>query len=157
MVRAYHKLYGIKSCCLRFFTVYGPWGRPDMAYYSFTEKISDGEPIDLFQNDTQRDFTYIDDIIEAISRLTQKEFDFEIVNLGNSRPERLDKFVEILEKCIGKKAKIKIKQLPPGDIKATWADISKAKKLLNWQPKINIEKGLKEFVNWYKQHSHYSN
>jgi len=151
MVRAYHNLYGIKSCCLRFFTVYGPWGRPDMAYYFFTKKILKGEVIELFQNDTQRDFTYVDDIVEAICRLVKKEFKFEIINLGNSRPERLDKFVGILEKCIGKKAKIKIKQLPPGDIKATYADISKAKKLLNWQPKINIEKGLKEFVNWYKK------
>lgn len=155
MVGAYHKLYGIKSCSLRFFTVYGPWGRPDMAYYTFTKKISAGEPIDLFQNGTQRDFTYIDDIVEAISRLVQKEFDFEIINLGNSRPERLDKFVEILEKCIGKKAEIKLKKLPPGDIKATYADISKAKKLLGWKPKTNIEEGLKEFVDWYKQHSHY--
>ena len=153
MVRAYYRLYGIKSCCLRFFTAYGPWGRPDMAYYSFTKKISSGEPIDLFQNNTQRDFTYIDDIVEAIDRLVQKEFDFEIINLGNSRPERLDKFVGILEKCIGKKAKVKIKELPPGDIKATYADISKTKKLLFWHPKINIEEGLKNFVNWYKTFS----
>lgn len=151
MIKSYNHLYGIKSVCLRLFTVYGPWGRPDMAYWSFTKSLMKNKTIGLFEKDTQRDFTYIDDIVDGIIKSLKLSFDFEIINLGNSKPVRLDYFIKILEKKTGKKAKIKIKKLPIQDVKITYADISKAKKLLGWEPKTNIEKGLNNFVGWYKK------
>ncbi len=151
MIKAYHYLYGIKSCCLRLFTVYGPWGRPDMAYFIFTKALLENKPLTVFQKETARDFTYIDDIIKGITAAMKKDFNFEIINLGNSHPITLAQLITRLEKETGKKAKIKIKPLPPGDVKKTYADINYAKKKLGWRPKTKIEKGLKNFVVWYRK------
>lgn len=151
MVKSYHHLYGIKTCCLRLFTVYGPWGRPDMAYFLFTKALLENKPLYVFQEDTQRDFTYIDDITDGITASIDKDFGFEIINLGNSKPVNLAHLISCLEKETGKKAKIKIEKLPPGDVKKTFADISLAKKFLGWEPKTSIEEGLRNFVSWYKK------
>ena len=151
MFKAYHHLFKIPSVILRFFTVYGPWGRPDMAIYSFTEKIIKGGKIEVYGLDTKRDFTYIDDIVEGIFKALQKKLNWEIINLGNSQPVELKKLIDKLEELIGKKAKVMILPLPAGDVRTTYADISKAKKLLNWQPKTNFSQGLKYFTDWYKK------
>jgi UDP-glucuronate 4-epimerase len=153
MAYSYHYLYKIPTCGLRFFTVYGPWGRPDMAYFKFTDKIIKGEKIDVYNHGKmKRDFTYIDDIIKGVISSLEKSFNFEIFNLGNNKPENLLKFIEILEKKIGKKANKKMLPMQSGDMENTYADISKSKKLLGFQPKIDIEDGLGKFIEWYKNY-----
>ncbi|MGI5828343.1 MAG: GDP-mannose 4,6-dehydratase [Patescibacteria group bacterium] len=147
----YAHLYKIKTTCLRFFTVYGPKGRPDMAPYLFTEAALSGRPITRFGDGaTKRDYTYIDDIVEGVFKAIEKPFDFEIINLGNNKPITLNKFIEILEKATERKINLMTLPIQPGDVNQTYADIEKAKKLLNWQPKIPLEEGLKQFVSWYK-------
>lgn len=153
MAHAYHHLYGIKMAGLRFFTVYGPWGRPDMAAFLFAEAIRQGKPIKVFNyGKMKRDFTYIDDIIDGVIASIEKEIDFEIFNLGNNKQENLEDFISIIENRIGKKAKKKYLPIQPGDAPATWANINKAKKILGYKPKIKIEEGLKNFVEWYKEY-----
>lgn len=151
MAFAYHQIYGIKATGLRFFTVYGPYGRPDMAYYSFAKAISQGTPIKLFNyGNMQRDFTYVDDIVNGVIAAIDLEADFEIFNLGNNRPEELLKLIEIIEKRLGKKALIEKLPMQPGEIQTTFADISKAQKLLKFQPKTSLEKGMEHFLNWFE-------
>lgn len=146
----YHRLYKIPITCLRLFTVYGPWGRPDMAPYKFTDAIYQGKVIEKFgRGDTERDYTYIDDIVEGIISSTQKIFDFEIINLGNSSPCRLNQFIKIIEGVVGKKAKIKEKPKQTGDVEKTYANIKKATLLLNWKPKTSLEEGITKFFQWY--------
>ena len=146
----YSKLYGIDVVILRFFTVYGPRGRPDMAPYIFVKNILEGKKIKMFgSGDSKRDYTYVDDVIEGIVAAMNKGFKFEIINLGDSKPVLLKDFIALIEKITGKKAIIEQVEEQKGDIKATWADISKAKKLLNYEPKVSIEKGMKRFVAWY--------
>ncbi|MEW6087369.1 MAG: GDP-mannose 4,6-dehydratase [bacterium] len=146
---AYHYLYGVDITILRYFTVYGPAGRPDMSIFRFIKWIDEGKPLELFGNGTQsRDFTYIDDIAGGTMDAL-KMTDFGIVNLGGNDPYKLSYVIKLIEKYLNKKAKIKKLPFHKADIKATWADISKAKKLLNWKPGVKLEEGIKRTVNWY--------
>jgi UDP-glucuronate 4-epimerase len=151
LAHTYHSLYGIQVSCLRFFTVYGPWSRPDMAMLSFAEKIQAGEPIDIYNNGNhRRDFTYIDDIVEGFVLALQKSFDFEIFNLGNGKPTALLDFVTVLERELGVEAKKNLRPMQPGDVYETYADISKAKDMLGYAPKTDFETGVRMFVEWFK-------
>ncbi|CRX38751.1 NAD-dependent epimerase/dehydratase family protein [Estrella lausannensis] len=153
MARTYHHLYGISAIGLRFFTVYGPFGRPDMAYYSFTDKIVKGIPIDVFGEDQMRDFTYIDDIIEGVIKAMDLPGGFEIFNLGNHRPVALMRFIQILESAVGQKAKIRVTSPQKGDVKETYASIEKSHQLLQFEPKTNLEEGIPLFVDWYRKYN----
>lgn len=146
----YHHLYGIKTACLRFFTVYGPRQRPEMAIHLFTERIYCGEVISMFAaGQSQRDYTYIDDIIDGIMATRKADYAYEIINLGRSDTVVLSRLVEKLEVLIGRKAKIIQKPTQPGDVDRTFADITKARRLLGFEPKISIDDGLRLFVDWY--------
>lgn len=152
LCHTYHHLYKMKITCLRFFTVYGPRGRPDMAPYLFTDLISKGKPIHKFgDGTTQRDYTYIADIVKGVIVAIDRELDFEIINLGNNKPVMLNDFIQVIEKTTGKKAIIKEMPMQPGDVDITYADISKASKLLGYKPETSIEEGMKKFVEWYKE------
>ncbi len=152
MAFCYHHLYGIPVTGLRFFTVYGPWGRPDMAYFSFTKAILENKPIELFNHGAmQRDFTYIDDVVAGTAAALDLEAPHEIFNLGNHRPEKLSHFVEILEKLLNKKAHTTLVPMQPGDIEITYADIEKSRSFLGYIPKTSLEQGLKYFTVWYKR------
>jgi len=153
LVHAYHKLYGIKAVGLRFFTVYGPYGRPDMAPYKFTDLISKGKTIDVYNHGKMsRDFTYISDIVDGIVSAWEKDFDFEIFNIGNSKTVELNYFIECIEKELGKKANKNMMPLQKGDMLKTFADITKSKKQLGYNPKVSIEEGIKKTVEWYKEY-----
>ena len=155
LARTYHHLYGLRIVTLRFFTVYGPWGRPDMAYFKFADLIRAQKPIDIYNNGKmKRDFTYIDDVVQGVAAALEKELDFEIINLGNDQPEELGKFVKLLEEYLGQEAQKNYLPLQPGDVLSTWADIGKARKLLNYDPRTSIEEGLKKFVDWHNTFSH---
>lgn len=150
MAQTYHHLYHFPIVGLRYFTVYGPWGRPDMAYYSFTESILKGKPISVFNNgNMRRDFTYIDDIVEGTAAALDFEGDFEIFNLGHRKAERLMKMIHCLEDLLQKKATILFKPMQLGDVQETYADIDKAKKFLGFNPQTPLETGLDRFVQWY--------
>lgn len=150
---AYHHLHGLKVVALRFFTAYGPWGRPDMAYFKFANLITSGKPIDIYNfGKMKRDFTYIDDIIDGIMAVIKKNFDYEVFNLGNNKTVELEKFIGLLENNLGIKAKRNYLGNNPTELIATWANISRAKKMLGYKPKISIEEGLKKFVDWYKDY-----
>jgi UDP-glucuronate 4-epimerase len=150
---SYHHLYNIPMVGLRFFTVYGPWGRPDMAYFKFTDKIVNGEYIDVYNHgDIKRDFTYIDDIVDGVISALNKSFDFEIFNLGNNKPVNLLEFINILEEKLEKKIDKNMLPMQPGDMKETYADISKSIRLLGFEPKTSIREGLSRFVEWYKKY-----
>jgi UDP-glucuronate 4-epimerase len=149
----YHHLYNINCICLRFFTVYGPWGRPDMALFKFTRNILLGRPIEVYNYGRMaRDFTYIDDIIDGIVATLDKNFSYEIFNLGNSHPEKLGDFISLVEKQTGKKAVQTKMPMQMGDVKATWADIKKAGKILAYKPKVRIGEGIGKFIEWYKEY-----
>jgi len=151
IARAYSHLHGLKTIGLRFFTVYGPWGRPDMAYFKFSNLITQGKPIDIYNfGKMRRDFTYIDDIVEGIIAAIKKDFDYEIFNLGNSQTVELEKFISILEQNLNQKAERNYLGVNLTEMSRTWADISKAKKMLGFEPKTSVEEGLKKFVEWYK-------
>lgn len=155
IARVYHKLYGLRFIGLRFFTVYGPWGRPDMALFKFTKNILADEPIEVYnRGNLARDFTYIDDIVDGVIASIKKvtNIDFAVLNLGNNQPERLTGFIKILEKQLGKKARQKLLPMQSGDVLKTYADIRKAKKLLGYQPKYSLENGVKKFIEWYKKY-----
>lgn len=152
MCRTYNCLYKIPIACLRFFTVYGPRNRPDMALHKFTKCIIDGKELQMFGNgDSSRDYTYIEDIVQGILASLDKKFDFEIFNLGNSKPVKLRAFIAAIEKAAGKKALIRRMPEQQGDVDVTFADISKAKKLLGYKPEVGIEEGVKRYVAWYKK------
>lgn len=154
MAYSYHHLFGIRSAGLRFFTVYGPWGRPDMAYYSFTQAILEGKPIHLFNNgNMSRDFTYIDDVVRGTLAALDLEFDCELFNLGNNRPTPLLTFVSLLETILGKKAITILDGPSPGEVETTYADISESQKRLNFHPSTPLEQGLSHFISWYKQYT----
>ena len=149
----YHHLYKINCTGLRFFTVYGEFGRPDMAYFKFTKAILEDKPIDIYNyGKMKRDFTYISDIVQAVLAAIDNPFPYEIINLGNNKPIELSYFIECIEKALGKKAKKNMKPMQPGDVFITYADIRKAEKLLNYKPKVKIEDGIKRFVKWYKEY-----
>lgn len=150
MAFSYHHLYQIPMTGLRFFTVYGPWGRPDMAYYSFAEAIYSGKPIPLFNHGKmERDFTYIDDIVEGILAAVDLEGGAEIFNLGNHHPETLNTFVSLLEHYIGKQAIVEFLPMQPGDVPITYADIELSQKRLGFTPKTSLAEGLEKFVAWF--------
>ncbi|WP_025322820.1 NAD-dependent epimerase [Deferrisoma camini] len=150
MAHTYHHLYGIPATGLRFFTVYGPWGRPDMALFKFTQKILTGEPIDVYNHgDMERDFTYIDDIVRGVVAAIDRPLGFEVVNLGNHRPVRLERFIAVLEDALGRKARRNYLPMQPGDVPRTYADVSRAKELWGWEPTTPIEVGIPRFVEWY--------
>ena len=149
----YYYLYHLNITCLRFFTVYGPAGRPDMAPYKFTKAILKGEEILMFgDGSSQRNYTYIDDIIEGVYSAFGKNFGYEIINLGGSQLISLKDFISIIENISGRKAKIKQVGEQAGDMPITSADISKAKQLLNYHPKTDIEKGMAIFIKWFKKY-----
>lgn len=144
-------LYGMNVVCLRFFTVYGPAGRPDMAPYLFTEAILKDQPITVFgDGSSQRDYTYIDDIISGVEAAIDLEAGYQVLNLGNNTPIKLSEFLKTLQDITGKKAKLLAQPMPPGDVFQTYADISKAKQLLDYQPKTSFRDGLAKFVEWFK-------
>ena len=149
---SYSHLFNLPCSGLRFFTVYGPWGRPDMALFIFTRSIIENRPIDIFNNgEMRRNFTYIDDIIDGIIRVIDTPRDYEIYNIGNSRAENLIDFIDRIEKCLGQKAIRNYLPMQPGDVKVTVADIQKIRKLGD-EPKTNIAKGIEQFVTWYKNY-----
>jgi len=148
----YHHLFGLNCTGLRFFTVYGPYGRPDMSYFKFTDLICQGKPIDVYNyGKMRRDFTYIDDIVAGIIASLEKSYPYEIFNLGNNKSTELEYFIEVLEKELGVKVKKNYLPMQPGDVLETFANIEHSKKMLGYEPKTGIEKGLKKFVMWYKE------
>jgi UDP-glucuronate 4-epimerase len=150
IAHSYHHLYGISVTGLRFFTVYGPWGRPDMAYFSFTKAISEGKPIQLFNGGKmQRDFTYIDDIVQGAASAIDLGASREIFNLGNHHPESVFDLVKIIEGKTGKRAKIELLPDQVGEIPITYADISKSKKNLGFSPKTSLSEGMSHFIDWF--------
>jgi UDP-glucuronate 4-epimerase len=150
----YSHLYGLKCTGLRFFTVYGPWGRPDMALFLFTKAILEGRPIEVFnEGRMKRNFTYIDDIVEGVLLALAHPVPYEIYNIGNSRAEDLMDFIREIEKNLGKKAIMDFKPMQAGDVPATVADIEKLSKL-GYCPKTNIDEGIRKFVEWYRGYYH---
>ncbi len=152
LAHSYFEIHGFKSIGMRFFTVYGPYGRPDMALYKFTKSILENKEIDLYnQGNHIRDFTYISDVIESVSKLAKKNFKTaEIINISGSDPQPLKKFLKLIEKYLKVKAKIKYEEMQLGDVYKTHGDNSKLKKYINFSPKVSIEEGILNFVNWYK-------
>ncbi len=149
----YHHLYGLPCACLRFFTVYGPRGRPRMSIYKFTRLIDSGKPIPVYGDGTaQRDFTFIKDIVQGIIGSADTPFGFEIFNLGESRVVVLSDLIAMIEGHLGKKAVIDYQGTQPGDVPITYSDISKAKRMLGYNPTFPIDKGVEIFVEWYKEH-----
>ena len=150
---SYSHLYKLNTTGLRFFSVYGPYGRPDMAYYLFTDKIYKNKVISVFNNGKmKRDFTYIDDIINGIEKAIIKNYKCEIFNLGNNKNYSLMNLINIIEQKLGKKAQIKFYPKQPGDVKETYADISKSKKMLNYNPETRLDQGIESFINWYTKY-----
>lgn len=149
----YSHLYDMRVICLRFFTVYGARQRPDLAIHKFTKLIEQGKSIPVFgDGSTKRDYTYVDDIMQGvIAALSYDKADYDIFNLGESRSIELNYLIQLIEENLGKKAIIERKSLQPGDVPITYADISKAKEKLNYQPTTDIVDGIREFVKWYKQ------
>ncbi|MCF8296136.1 MAG: NAD-dependent epimerase [Melioribacteraceae bacterium] len=166
MAYTYSHLYNLPATGLRFFTVYGPWGRPDMAYFKFTKAILNDEPIDVYNNGNMlRDFTFIDDIVEGVKRVIKnvpsgKEkievscvsvAACKIYNIGNSSPILLNDFIKILERALGKDAKINFLPLQPGDAKDTHSDVKDLEEQINYKPRTKIEDGMKDFIKWFKE------
>jgi len=171
MAHTYAHLYGIPSTGVRLFTVYGPWGRPDMAYFSFTRDILAGVPIKVFNHGRMsRDFTYIDDVVKALYRLicptpkanpdwnekagpiSESFAPYKIYNLGNNSPVELSRFIAVLENCLGKKAQKIYLDMQPGDVIMTYADVSDLEKAIGFKPETPIEEGLAKFVDWYRKY-----
>lgn len=154
MSQSYASLYGFPQTGLRFFTVYGPWGRPDMAYFSFTQKIMAGEPIEVYGNgEMARDFTYIDDIVDGIVGALDhppEQGAHRILNIGDSHPVGLMKMIAALEDALGVKAEKIMRPMQPGDVTATYADVSKLNALTGYQPQVMLEEGLNRFADWYR-------
>jgi len=171
MAHSYSHLYRMPTTGLRFFTVYGPWGRPDMAYFKFTQKILSGDPIDIFNNGNhQRDFTYVDDVIEGVVRTLDKipgpnpdwsgdapdaassAAPYRLYNIGNNNPVELMHYIEVLEDCLGKKAEKNMLPMQAGDVKATYADIDDLIRDVGFKPDTSVEQGLAKFVDWYRDY-----
>ncbi|MBI4438419.1 GDP-mannose 4,6-dehydratase [Candidatus Woesearchaeota archaeon] len=152
MCHSYHSLYGMNITCLRFFTVYGPRGRPDMAPCKFTRLIDQGKEIEVYGDGrTKRDYTYIADIIQGITAAIDRHLGYEVINLGNSNAVELQHLITAIEKELGKKARTKQAPPQPGDMPATYADITKARRLLGFMPRTKIEEGIKRLVAWYRE------
>ncbi|MFH7245456.1 MAG: NAD-dependent epimerase [Spirulina sp.] len=165
MAHAYSHLYQIPTTGLRFFTIYGPWGRPDMAYFKFVDAIANDRPIEVFNDGKmRRDFTYIDDAVEGIIRVMDKlpsqvnvdyqsrsEAPYKIYNIGNCRPVEILRFIEVIEEAMEKKAQIVMRPMQPGDVVETYADVSDLEKNTGFSPSTSIETGIKNFVKWYRE------
>lgn len=148
----YHHLYGMEVICPRFFTVYGPRQRPDLAIRKFTAAILAGRPIELYgDGSTQRDYTYVDDIVSGVIACMERKLGFEVINLGESRTVSLRELVVLIENAVGRKAEIRWQAAQPGDVPLTFADISKARRLLGYDPQVPIEEGIRRFVHWFRQ------
>lgn len=171
MAHTYSHLYGLPTAGLRFFTVYGPWGRPDMALFIFTRKILAGEPIDVFNyGNHKRDFTYIDDIVEGVIRTLDKvaepnpgwngdepdsatsQSPYRLYNIGSNNPIELMRYIEVLEECLGRKAEKNLLPLQPGDVPATYADVDALIEDVGYKPATPLEKGIANFVEWYRDY-----
>lgn len=171
MAHVYAHLYKVPVTGLRFFTVYGPWGRPDMAYFKFVNKIMNNEEIDIYnKGEMSRDFTYIDDIVESLVRLRDKipagdvQWDadnpdpaessapYRVYNIGNNSPVHLMEFIKVIQKELDKKAKMNFLPMQPGDVKKTWADSSELYEAIDYKPSTSIREGIREFVAWYKEY-----
>jgi len=170
MAHTYSHLYGLPATGLRFFTVYGPWGRPDMALFKFTDKILKGEPIDVFNyGNHRRDFTYIDDIVEGVVRVmgttpegnpewsgdtpdpATSKAPWKVYNIGNNQPVELMRYIEVIEDCLGKKAEKNMLPLQPGDVPDTYADVDALVADVAYKPETPIEEGVKRFIEWYRE------
>lgn len=154
MAHTYSSAFRLPVTGLRFFTVYGPWGRPDMAYFKFARAIDEGKPIEVFNHgNLERDFTYIDDIVEGLIRVTEiipgGSVPYRLFNIGHSKPVNLLNFIEIIEKYMGKKAVKLMKPMQPGDVVSTFANTGLLEKYIGYKPQTSIEEGLKRFVDWY--------
>ncbi len=171
MAHTYSHLYRIPTTGLRFFTVYGPWGRPDMALFLFTKNILAGKPIDVFNyGNHRRDFTYIDDIVEGVIRVLDRipepnpewssdkpdsatsNAPYQLYNIGNNQPVELMHYIKVLEDCLGKKAEMNMLPLQPGDVPATYADVSDLIRDVNYKPDMSVEQGIANFVEWYRRY-----
>lgn len=152
MAHVYNHLYGLNVIALRFFTVFGPWGRPDMALFKFTKNILANKPIEVYNyGKMTRNFTYVDDIVAGTIAVLDKCKGYDIVNIGGDKAEKLTRYIEVIEKNIGKKAKKKMMPMQQGDVPATVADIRKLKKL-GWKPTTGIEVGISNFIKWYREY-----
>jgi UDP-glucuronate 4-epimerase len=150
LAHSYHSLYGLSVTGLRYFTVYGPWGRPDMAYFSFAKAICEGRPLPLYnQGKMQRDFTYIDDIVRGTLAAIDLGAPCEIFNLGNNQPQELLYLVDLLQENLGKKAQLQLLPMQQGDVLTTYADISKSQAHLQFSPTTSLSEGIKKFTDWY--------
>ena len=153
---AYGHLYGVPQTGLRFFTVYGPWGRPDMAYYGFARAIADGRPVTLYEGEgLSRDFTFIDDVVDGVLRVLDLPPDpaterVRILNLGNRRSEPVSRMVELLEQALGRRAEIRMVPRPAADLMATWAAVDAAHELAGWRPRTPLDVGIPRFVSWFR-------
>lgn len=154
---SYAELFGLKQTGLRFFTVYGPWGRPDMAYWLFTEAVLMGKPLPIFSGGRlRRDFTYIDDIVAALVRIVETSFEsrggapHRIYNLGNNHPENVSTLIKCIENATGKPARVEDAEAPPGDVRETYADITRAKRDFGFSPGTSLSEGIERFVTWYR-------
>ena len=171
MAHTYAHLYGLPTTGLRFFTVYGPWGRPDMALFKFTKNILEGKAIEVFNNGNMiRDFTYVDDIVEGVVRVmdcpaepdpawnsaapdpARSRAPYRIYNIGNNKPVQLMRYIEVLERSLGKKAQIEMLPMQPGDVPATTADVSALESDIGYRPKTTVEEGVPRFVEWYRRY-----
>ncbi len=153
IANAYSHLYGINTTGLRYFTVYGPWGRPDMAMFIFTKNILEKKPIPVFNNgDMRRDFTYIEDIISGTRSAIDKDYQCEIFNLGNNKSEELMDIIKIIENELEQKAIVDFQPMQPGDVKESFSDIEYSKLKLNFNPKTSISDGIPKFIKWYKKY-----
>jgi len=151
----YHHVYGLDVVMLRFFTVYGPRQRPDLAIRKFATLIRAGKPIPVFgDGSTQRDYTYIDDILDGIAACISREFGYEVFNLGESQTVRLDQLIALLEEALGRKAIIDRQPPQPGDVPVTFADVSKAGRMLGYQPRVKIAEGIRRFAEWFERSAH---
>ena len=156
MAHTYSHLYGIATTGLRFFTVYGPWGRPDMAIYLFTKAITQGKPINVFNHgEMERDFTYIDDIVEGVERIIEKPVDnrkelYKLYNIGNNSSVKLMDFIEAIEQSLGTKAQKNMMPMQPGDVTRTWADVDDLIADYNYRPNTPVQEGIQSFVEWFK-------
>ena len=152
---AYHHLYAMPLTCLRFFTVYGPRQRPDMAIHRFTALIERGEEIALYgDGSSKRDYTYVDDIVDGIAAAIDRPLDFEAINLGGAEAVELGQLVSLIEAGLGMKARVRRVEAQPGDVPATCADISRAKSLLDFAPSVRLEDGIARFIDWYRKRGH---
>ncbi len=152
LIEVHHRLHNLQATILRLFTVYGPGGRPDMAPYLFVDKIYKGIPITKFgKGQSYRDYTYVEDIVDGICSALKYNYPFEIINLGSGNPISLNRFISTIEKILDKKAIIRHAPRQAGDIEKTHADISKAKRLLGYRPQVSLEKGIRAFIDWYRE------